>query len=235
MAGTDHDPAQSMMRYILRAGSAIMNQRTRMPKRIHNLQGGFTLIELLIVMAITIVVGGMIVVFQNDLFSVNDFLQQSLSLQRDAEAVARDAVSELRSATQSGLGAYPLEIVGSSSIAFYADIDLDAAVERVHYFVNGTELWKSVVKPGGSPLTYSTTTSAEETVSVVLMGLAASTTPPFLYFDRYYAGTTTPLAQPVDASAVRLVQITFVADRDARPPPAIVVSSQVNIRNLRDN
>ena len=196
---------------------------------------GFTLIELLIVMALVVGVGGAIVVFQKDLFSVNDFLQQSLSLQRDAEAVVRAMMSELRTATQSGIGGYPFEITGSSSIAFYANVDSDASVERIHYFVSGTDLWKSVVKPAGNPLTYSTTT-AQEMLLVVMRGVAASSTPPFLYYDRFYAGTTTPLVQPVDAGAVRLVRVTLAADRDiARLPPPVVVSSQVNIRNLKDN
>ena len=198
---------------------------------------GFTLIEMLIALAIAVLVIGVIVAFQRDLFSVNNFLRESFSIQRDSELVIRELVSELRTASQSNLGAYPLAITGSTSIAFYSNIDKDQLKERVHYFLDGTMLKKSIVKPTGQPLTYSTTT-AQETLKVVLRDVVASSTQPlFTYYDSNYVGAgTPPLVQPVNVSAVRLISINIIVDKDPqRLPPSINVSSQVTIRNLKNN
>lgn len=199
-------------------------------------KNGFTLIEFLIVSAIVAVVAMVISSFQNNLFSLNTFLEESLSIQRDAEAVMKSVVAELRTASQSNTGGYPIEKAEPFSLAFYANIDADPARERIQYFLDDSLLKRSVVKPAGSPLTYSTTT-ATEMLSVVLRNLVASSTAPlFSYYDRNYAGTTTPLAVPVNVLAVRLVAIQLTADE--RPNdlvPEITVKSQVTIRNLKDN
>ncbi len=92
-----------------------------------------------------------------------------------------------------------------------------------------------MVDPVGSPLTYATTT-AQEMLVTVLRDLAATTTPLFSYYPATYAGTTTPLTQPVSPVVVRLVKVTVVIDADPGVlPPPVVVSSQTAIRNLKDN
>jgi type II secretory pathway pseudopilin PulG len=194
---------------------------------------GFTLIEALISISILILISGIIVIVQRDLFSVNEFLRQSLSIQRDSEAVLRTMISELRAASQSSTGSYSLIITEPTSLAFYTDLDSDSIKERVHYFLSGSLLMKSIVRPAGDPLTYSTTT-AQEMLIGVLQNVIATTTPLFSYYDENYAGTTTPLAQPVNPSDVRLIGISISIDeKPERLPPPITVSSQVNIRNLR--
>ncbi len=196
---------------------------------------GFTLVEVLIVSGIIVIMAVVIGAFQRDLFSLNDFLQQSLSIQRDSQAVLRSVVAELRTASQSGTGGYPLEKVEANSLAFYSNIDQDASIERVQYFLNGKNFMKSVVKPTGNPLTYGTTT-APETLMLMLSDLVSTSTPIFSYYDGTYAGTTSPLTQPVDILKVRFVTVALTVDQDPnRAPGPITASSQVTIRNLKDN
>lgn len=197
---------------------------------------GFTIIEVLIVSAIVAAVTGVVAMFSRNLFSLNDFLQQSLSIQRDAEAALRTMVAELRTASPSSIGGYPIESATSTGLAFYANVDADAYKERISYYADGASFKKSVIKPAGNPLTYSTST-AQEFVSTILTGLVtSSSTPIFSYYDKNYAGTTSPLALPINVAAIRLVAISFIIDEDpSRLPPAVVASSQVSIRNLKDN
>lgn len=199
-------------------------------------QKGFTLIEFLVTSAIIIVISGVIYAVQRDLFSLNSFFGEALTNQRDAEAAIKDMVSELRAAAQGDTGAYTLEKTDPNSLAWYANIDSDAARERVQYFASGGMLWKSVVNPTGNPLTYATTT-ASESLRAVLRDLAASTTAPtFSYYPETYAGTSSPLVVPFSISIVRHVKITLIVDRDPnRLPPPIIVTSEVNIRNLKEN
>lgn len=199
-------------------------------------KSGFTLIELLIAMGLLALVIGSIVAIQRDLLSLNLFLDRSFLAQEEAKNTVAAMVSELRSASISDTGGYPLEQTSGNSIAFYANIDSDALKERVHYFLDGQSLKKSIVKPAGQPITYSTTT-AQETLMTVLRDVSVDAgSSIFSYYDSNYAGTSTPLIQPVDISAVRLIAIQLVVDADpASLPPPIRASSQVNVRNLKSN
>lgn len=199
---------------------------------------GFTLIEVLITLSILLLVGIAILSFQTDLFSVSNFLQETFSSQRVLEGAIQDIVSELRSASPSSLGAYPIEKATTTDIAFYANIDKDSVKERVEYFVSGTMLKKSVIKPVGNPLSYSTTTaSAQESLTIVLRNLVFSTASPlFTYYGAGYEGISTPLVQPVSITAVRVVGIMLSIDESPnRPPPPVTISSKVEFRNLKDN
>ena len=200
----------------------------------NNKVSGYTIIEILIAIAIFVLVSGIVLSFQNDLFSVNNFLEESFRIQGSAEELLREMISELREAAESNLGGYPLEITGNTSLAFYSNIDKDPLKERVHYFLEGNELKKSIVKSSGFPLTYSTST-ANESLRVVLRNIqSTSTVPIFSYFPEFISGTTTPLAQPVDPAAVKMVHINISIDEDLnRLPPEITVSSRVLIRNLK--
>ena len=136
---------------------------------------GFTLLELLVVMGVLIVIGGVVVFALRNLFLTSDFLGESLSDERDLENTIQTMTREIRAASPSSLGSYPLAVTGSTSVAFFVNLDSDTKKERVQYFLEGTTLKRSVVYPAGSPLTYSTTT-AQESLATVLRGIAASTT-----------------------------------------------------------
>ena len=197
---------------------------------------GFTLIEVLVVSAIIIILGGVIYATMRDLFFANSFFSDALLTERTAESAISTMISELRGATQGDTGTYALEKTDPNSLAWYANIDNDSQIERVQYFVNQGSLWKSVVNPAGNPLTYSTST-VPENVTLVLRGIVASTTvPTFSYYPATYAGTSTPLAQPFSPVLVRHVKITLIIDNDpTKLPPPLTVSSEVNLRNLKDN
>jgi hypothetical protein len=94
-------------------------------------------------------------------------------------------------------------------------------------------LKKGVTTPSGSPLSYS---SAEVTTTVVHSVRNATSTPIFEYFDSSYDGTSAPLSSPVAISVVRLIRVTIVVDTDPnRPFRAKTVTTQVSLRNIKDN
>ncbi|PIR89443.1 MAG: hypothetical protein COU07_00895 [Candidatus Harrisonbacteria bacterium CG10_big_fil_rev_8_21_14_0_10_40_38] len=194
---------------------------------------GFTLIELLISLSILAVLSGVLITLQRDIFSVNGFLNDSFIAYRDAQSAMTIIAPQVRSAGQSNVGGFALEITEPNSFAFYSNVDSDSYRERVHYFLQGDTLMQSIIKPEGNPLTYSTST-ASESLRPILKHIAATSTPIFSYFGSDYKGTSTPLADPVVPSDVRLVKISLIVDDNPLlPPPPITVSSQINLRNLR--
>jgi len=199
---------------------------------------GFTLIELLIVFAILAILTGIIFAFQRDFFSLNSFLQKSFLAQNDVRRVITEMTRELRTVQPSNIGAFPIEAASDFSIIFYADIDDDTSRERIHYFLSGNTLMKSIIYPSKDG--YATVTPqsellvATEYIKPVLKNvMVSSSTPIFTYFDRYYAGTSSPLTAPVLPSQVQHVGMHLMVDENpAIPPDPISAASQVTLRNL---
>lgn len=197
-------------------------------------QRGFTMVEMVISIAIFSVISLVVSSFAKDVFSLNYFLQGSLNAQIDSQHIVKVMITELREAGPSVLGAYPIAVASSSSITFYSDVNNDGLKDKVRYFVSGADLKRGIVSPAGNPLTY---VDANEKQSTIVTGFVSSSTLPlFQYFPSTYTGTTSPLTSPVDIPSIRLVKITVIIDKDPnRSPVKIITTSQVNIRNLKDN
>lgn len=197
-------------------------------------KSGFTITEILISLGIFVLISLAIANFGGDIFFLNSSLQSNLSVQIDARRVLRVMVSELRGASPSSLGAYPLSQVGTSTLVFYSNIDSDSYKERVRYFLQGNKLMRGILKPSGSPLSYNI---ANESVDVLINDVVnSSTTPIFKYFDSSYTGVSAPLSDPVNILSVRLVQVTVLIDHDvSRVPGPISVTTMGTLRNLKDN
>ncbi len=192
---------------------------------------GFTVVETLFGISIFVLVILALTLFSKNIWVYNSFISAGLT---DAD-IGREAVktmtAEIRTASVADTGAYAVSLANASSFTFYSDIDDDGLKEKVRYFLNGPILQKGVMKPAGSPLTYNG-------VSEVISTLASNVTNTsvFSYYDKNYAGTETPLSSPVDIPAVRLIKITITVDQDTnRPPYPLAFSTQVSIRNLKDN
>jgi type II secretory pathway pseudopilin PulG len=198
------------------------------------LKKGFTLLETLLSVGLVVILFNVITLFSKDVFSLNATLSGSLSAQENARVVLRQIVKELRTASISNTGSYPIIETLPTRVRFFSDLEGDGDKEEVQYYIasDGKTLKKAVLKPTGAPLAYNENASTTSTViSNVVNGTSI-----FSYFDKNYTGTSAALSQPVDIAAVRLVKIDVTLDNDPnRSPVPIVVSSQVSLRNLKDN
>ncbi|MFA7654287.1 MAG: prepilin-type N-terminal cleavage/methylation domain-containing protein [Candidatus Magasanikbacteria bacterium] len=195
----------------------------------------FTLIEVLVAVGIfTLVITSMISLLSYS-FKSKDIIWEQLSTQNEGRKIVQDFVNELRTATQSSIGAYAIESVGTSSIVFYSNIDEDSWRERVHYFLMDKILKKGITKPSGNPLTYDL---ASETVSEAVHDIANTSTPIFYFYGENYDGVsnTSTLPSPVAVTAVRVVGIKLVLEEDPRLSPApLQIEGKVEVRNLKTN
>jgi prepilin-type N-terminal cleavage/methylation domain-containing protein len=194
---------------------------------------GFSLVEVLVVVSIFSLILILLAGFQSDVFSLNRILNSGLQSQSEVKKIVRPFSNEVRSATPSNLGAYPIATSDTNEFSFYTDIDGDGLREKIRYFLEDGEFKKGTIKPSGSPLEYDVD---DEKIIKVIKNVTNSEI--FTYYDSNYDGTasSTPLVTPVSPSQVRLVKIEITVDEDPnKPPAAITVTTQVSIRNLKDN
>lgn len=195
---------------------------------------GFTLLETLISISLFVGISIALWIFVNQSFFFNSYLGTSMNTQLDSRQILKRLVRELRGTSPSSLGSYPIALAGTSSITFYSNIDEDMQKEQIRYFLQGSELRRGETKPSGNPIVYDL---GDERLSTIAKNIVNSTsTPIFDYFDKNYAGTSSPLAFPINIADVRLVRITLIIDNNPNNLPlAVTVTTQVNLRNLKDN
>ncbi len=194
---------------------------------------GFSLAEIVVTVAIVGVVAIGVGKLSGDVFSFNRYFTKSLNVASDARKVLRPMVNEIRSASPSSLGSYPIESAGQNEFIFYTDTDDNGVKERIRYYLSGTSLKKGIIVPTGNPYVYN---AANEVSYDLIQNVRNGSTPIFTYYDTNYNGTTAPLASPVSVTSVRLVKIEVIIDEivNVLPPPLSIVT-QVSFRNLKDN
>jgi len=196
---------------------------------------GFSLVEILVVVAIASSLIMVVSSLSGNVSGLNSLVSSQLQSKSDIAQTLQIVTTEIRSASPSQSGAYPIDSAGTSSFSFFSDIDKDGKTDHVRYFLASTSIMKGVIKPTGTPATYPT---SGEVVTDVIDNIVVNATsaPLFTYYDKNYTGSQAPLAQPIDTSQIRLVGITFYADVKPNQGPAPdYFSTVVDIRNLRDN
>lgn len=196
---------------------------------------GYTLMEVLVVAAIVSVLGIVISKFQRDVFSFNRYFSSSLSTGDSAQKLLRPMTAEIRSASPSNTGAYPIDAVADYSFSFYSDIDNDGLKDWVRYTLSGTTFSKETIKPTGNPLVYN---AANKVTQVFMTGVRNITdgVPVFTYYDGTYTGSSGGVVSPTTGllSSIRLIGVKIRIDPGQNQSVAITeISTQVAIRNLK--
>ena len=163
-----------------------------------------------------------------------DVVFEQLSKQNDGRIASQNFLNDLRRASYSSIGAYPIELASSSQIVFYSNVDTDSWKERVRYFVATTTLKRGITKPTGNPLGYN---SVNEIVEEVARDLNNTTTL-FYYYDQNYDGVTntSTMSMPIDIAKIRMVGIKLWLDLRPNVSPApLYIEGKTEIRNLKSN
>ncbi len=191
------------------------------------------MIETLVVVGILTLVGLAVWSFQRNIFFYNNVIGSGFKAENDARKVVKQLASEIRSASMGNDGSYPISKASGDNLAFFSDTDSDGLKEKIRYFLEGDIVKRGSIVPSGNPPVY---LPANEIVTIMTDGAANSGLPIFSYYNSSYDGTTASMAEPVDVSAIRLVKITIVIDESSiRAPAPMKITTQVSIRNLKDN
>lgn len=197
---------------------------------------GFTLIEVTVVVFVFAVIASGVIMLVSSVLTNSQNQELQMYNASQARRLSFLIMEELREATQSNVGAYPLATSNSQELTFYSNIDGGLDIERVRYFIQSGKLNRGVVKPTGSPLIYNMLT---ERVAQIQGDVAnIGTDPLFYYYDSAYDGTAdTFLPQPVDTTDVRYVKMNLKIYNRAGSANAstYTISTAGTLRNLKTN
>ena len=187
---------------------------------------GFSLVETFIVIFIFSLtmgaVSGLIVM----LYKTHGYTWQQSRAIEEARKGVETMVKEIREARTGEDGSYTIASTTDFQFSFYGDINRDSNIERVRYFVEGTDFKKGVIEPVGIPAVYPAGT---EKISV-LSHYVRNSPPVFRYFDE----NNQELPAPARKRDTKLMQVYLVINVDPnKSPQDFVLSSMVQLRNLK--
>src|SRR5690606_26495087 len=131
----------------------------------------------------------------------------------------------------SDTGAYPLVAIGSTTMAFYSDLDRDNDVELIRLYLDGTSFKKRVTNPTGSPAVYNEANGTESVVSQNVRNIEQGV-PIFEYFNS--AGTK--ITSYGNVTPAVFVKVSLIVNVNPETlPNEYVLRSSAAIRNLKVN
>lgn len=195
---------------------------------------GMTLAETLVVVGIFIIISGAIMAFGADIFSSTSAVSGSLETAYQAQVLLKNILKELRSASPSISGGYPIAQVSSTSISFFVDTNNDGASEKISYYISSSTLYRSIIHPDVPSQSYNPLQAKITTLATNVRN--DNDHPIFEYYGDSSQDSGSPMTYPISISEVRMIRVVLSLDVDPkRSPLPITYSINASLRNLKDN
>lgn len=188
---------------------------------------GITALETIIWIGVTVVVvtgisEALITFYRTSNFAIQEATAVT-SVQRGLDTMAK----KIRVASYSNVGAYPVVSLAANDFVFYANIDSDSAIERVHFYLSGTTLYQGIVEPSGDPASY----TGSETITQISDNIKNASQSVNLF--TYYDASGAQITDYTKIGDVRFVTINLVADIDPNRAPTLTsLRTSAAMRNL---
>ncbi|MBU2036669.1 type II secretion system GspH family protein [Patescibacteria group bacterium] len=200
---------------------------------------GLTLIETIVAVAIFAVAMSLMSIMIISGYNSYGYIFQQSSAINEARQGIEVMVQEIRQARAGEDGSYPLVQADDYQFIFFSDVDRDDQVEKVRYFLSGSDLKKGLIKPSGDPPQY---LSADETITTLSKYVRNSSSIPalpiFTYFNGSWPGDTinNPLPTLTRLTETKLMHVDLMINVDPdRAPDNYELQSDTQIRNLKTN
>lgn len=192
-----------------------------------NTERGMTFIEVLVWISVFTAAMLAIVTTLLYFYRTNSYTLEQADAVTSAQRALEQSVRTIREAAYSSQGAFPMYSIAANDFVFYADIDSDPLIERVHYFLQGTTLMRGILEPTGSPPDY----AGSETTSVIAE-YVRNTAQSISTF-RYYDELGSEITNYTNWTSVRFVTVHLAVNVNvATLPNQLTLSSSAAIRNL---
>ncbi len=204
-------------------------------KKKYSRTSGLTLIETLVALAIFSLAGLIIFYFFIQSLKTQNYSIEQATAIGEAQRGIETMVKELRETMPADTGAYPIESADQQQLIFYADCDRDSVVEKIRYYLAGSNFVKGITEPTGIPLVY---LPQNETNTIISRYVRNEAIAIFSYFNENWPGDNinNPLATPADVDTIKLIHVYLKINvYPERVPMDFDLESDVNLRNMKTN
>jgi len=196
---------------------------------------GFTILEVIISTAIVSVLVAAVYLLQNFVLDQQQITMNSYVSVDYANSAMQTIVRDLRNARFGDDGSFILQTANDQELVFFSDVDFDQVTEKVHYFLDGNELKRGIIKPSSYPITYP---QSEEKIKVINSDIRNANQPVFYFYNGDWPKDTTnnPLPTNQRLSQTRLIKISLIVNSSPNQQNTnYQLDSFVQLRTLKDN
>ncbi|MDD3607447.1 MAG: prepilin-type N-terminal cleavage/methylation domain-containing protein [Candidatus Moranbacteria bacterium] len=195
---------------------------------------GMTLVEVSVACSVMVILAGIMSLLVIKSFAVNRYsIEQGLNTAFIQNTLTKFS-KHLREARQSDEGGYLIESAEDFDLVFYANVDADPAIERVHYFLENTQLKIGISEASGFPPKYSET---DQLVNIIGNGIVNTQVQPiFYYYESGYYGQVNQnaIATPATPAQIGLVKIDLYVNTDpGNMPENTHMETFIRPRNIK--
>lgn len=193
------------------------------------------MIELVITVALFAIISAAGLLFIRGAYEAQRFSLEDARAINEARRGLKVMLAELREARHGDDGSYILAKVDDQEIIFFSDIDKDGGIERVRYYLSGSNLMRGIIEPQAANPVYP---PALEQASAISQFVHNGATPIFTYYNGDWPGDTlnNPLPTPARLTDTKLIRLQLKINQDpTRAPVDYVLTGSVQIRNLKTN
>lgn len=179
---------------------------------------------------VTIAIFSIVMVGVNQLF-IKSWQNYNLVIHTSESSIAAnrgasEIVNVLRKTTNPDDGSYPILNAGSFDLKFFSDIDKDDVVEKVHYYLNGTNLMVGTSESSGFPPVYPV---GDTESSILIRNVVNDGSQPLFYF--YDGGNNIISDSAGNLNDIRMIEVNLFIDRREGD---LNIESYASLRNLSD-
>ena len=177
---------------------------------------------------VTIAIFSIVMVGVNQLF-IKSWQNYNLVMHTNEASVAANRgmstiIDVLRRLSSGADGSYPILNASSFDLKIFSDIDKDGVMERVHYYLNGTDLMVGKSNPA-----YPAVNTDSET-EILIKNVVNTAAQPLFY---YYDGVNNTIANPNGSlNTVRMIEVNLFIDRREGD---LNIESYASLRNLSEH
>lgn len=195
-----------------------------------NNQKGVTIVEMIVVLGIVGLIIEGVYLFINEGYKNWRYSRDQATAQDNVRIASDRIVQEIREIQNADSGAVWIESAISSSFIFYSNVDADSDIEKVRYYLSGTDFYKGVIDPveNEGQITY-----PQENEIINKRASYIRNTDIFTYYNAAGEAITDTDLQKTETKSVH---IKFIVDYDtSKIPSAITLETDATLRNIRDN
>lgn len=189
---------------------------------------GLTFIETMVWIALMVAAMSAIASTAMYFYRTNAYSLEQSTAVTSAQRGLESTIRTIREASFSSQGAFPIVSISPNDFVFYADVDSDPFIERVHYYLSDTTLMRGILNPTGNPPDY-VGAETSEVVADYVRNISVGTST-FRYYDALGAEVA---SSTTSYTAVRFVKVTLGVNVNlATLPNQLSLYSSAALRNL---